>query len=64
MKYAKVKVEFIFECPDNAELDKITKSVTGQIVTDLNEYYQSDDETAQMVELLLGKPAFIPYRVR
>lgn len=44
----KVMVEFIFECDDNKTDEQIKKCLDNQIITDLNEYYQNDDDTAQM----------------
>ena len=46
----KVKVEFIFETQGDNN-DKIIRCINDQIVTDLNEYWQNDDETAQMTEI-------------
>lgn len=63
MKYVKVKVEFIFECPNKATIEQIERSVNGQINTDLNDYWQTDDLIAQMVELRISPSQFIKYKM-
>lgn len=49
----KATVEFIFEVDRNQPTDKIHKCIERQIFTDLNAYWQNDDDTAQMETMSL-----------
>jgi len=44
-----VTVKFVFEVDGNK--DEVVKSIHNQINTDLNAYWQNDDDTAQMSEI-------------
>lgn len=50
VKKRKVLVEFEFAVKGTDE-KKIQDCIRGQIFTDLNEYYQNDDDTAQMTSI-------------
>jgi len=47
----KVIVEFVFECDAEKTMEEQYECIREQIETDLNYYYQNDDDTAQMTEL-------------
>lgn len=46
-----INVKFIFEIDETKSEEEIRKCIEYQIYTDLNYYYQSDDDTAQMEEV-------------
>ena len=51
MKQVKAIAEFIFEVDNTKSFEQIVKCIERQIATDLNAYYQNDDDTAQMTNL-------------
>lgn len=46
-----VPVTFIFECI--GEEGRVMQNIHNQIVSDLNEYYQNEDDTAQLTQILI-----------
>lgn len=47
----KVDVQFVFEVKGKKK--EIIDSIERQILSDMNEYWQNDDDTAQMKEIQL-----------
>jgi len=54
---AEVNVTFIFEVNDKRE--DIEKNIISQITSDLNEYWQNDDDTAQMTKIKIKEIKYI-----
>ena len=46
-----VPVDFVFDCIGPEK--EVIENIKGQIITDLNAYYQNDDDTAQLKKVLI-----------